>query len=419
MADNKKETRIFEVFRYDPAEGGDGRFDRFELEIDDPSVTTILDVLFRIQREVDPTIAFRYACRVAMCGSCGMVINGSEGLACKTVVSDIKSNTITLRPLNHFPVIKDLVVDMSPFFDQYEKSLPYFEPSEPLTEPAVVRPDTPERKAVDMATDCIACGCCVSSCTMVHWHENYLGPAALNRSMTLLMDRRDGLRQERLAAALDSCYNCRLEFNCTDVCPKEISPTRAIKLIHRMAVKDAFTRSERPPSPEPQPAAVQKIAPTPEMNRRRFLSKVTVGLGAAAGVGLCGLMTPSLFSGVTSSRPGQWIRLGPVSQFIEESLSVHTVTINYDVTDGFYERSVTKPVLVGKNGDKSELIAFNSRCTHLGCTVRWDQDKQLFLCACHGGVFFPDGRVKAGPAPRPLDRYATKVENGGLFIMEA
>lgn len=142
-------------------------------------------MLLRIQKEQDPSIAFRFACRVNMCGSCGMVINGREGLACKTNVCDLPARqNITLRPLNHFPVIKDLVVDMGPFFAKYEDALPFFEPREKRDEPYVIKPDDQNRVDIGMATDCIACGCCASSCTMVDSHEGYCGPAALNRAFT-------------------------------------------------------------------------------------------------------------------------------------------------------------------------------------------------------------------------------------------
>src|SRR3982750_4010023 len=133
----KPTTRTVRVFRYDPVVGGDGDFQTFPLDIPDETATTMLDVLLRIQREQDPTIAFRFACRVNMCGSCGMVINGRERLACKVNVADIPpGQEITLRPMNHFPVIKDLVVDMDPFFTKMRESLAFFEPKEPLTEPA-------------------------------------------------------------------------------------------------------------------------------------------------------------------------------------------------------------------------------------------------------------------------------------------
>ena len=136
-------TREVKIFRYDPAAADEGHFDSYKLDIPDESTTTILDVLLRVQREQDPSVAFRYACRVNMCGSCGMVINGKDSLACKTNVSNIPAGKeITLRPLNHFPVIRDLVVDMEPFFQKYAETLPFYEPKEDYLEPVMIRPDS-------------------------------------------------------------------------------------------------------------------------------------------------------------------------------------------------------------------------------------------------------------------------------------
>ena len=419
MANSKGGQRTFKVFRYDPAQGGEGHFDTFVLDIEDYYATTILDVLFRIQREQDQSLSFRYACRVAMCGSCGMVINGKEGLACKTVVKDLDTEVITLRPLNHFPIVKDLTVDMEPFFKKYEEAMPYFEPAEERQEPAIVKPDTWERKAIDMATDCIACGCCVSSCTMAHWHEDYVGPAALNRSMTLLADSRDGLHDERLAVAMGSCYNCRLEFNCTEVCPKGISPTRAIKYIHRMAVRQGPGLADRLTIPAPVQAPPAPEPLTPVMSRRRFLGRAALGLGAAAGVAIAGMVTVSAVSGALQKAEKKWVSVGPVERLFSSPEEVATVYADYQLEDGFYRRKEHKPVLVSIDREKNNLIAYNSRCTHLGCTVHWDEQKKLFVCACHGGTYFPDGTVKAGPPPRPLERYQTQVKNGNLLVLEA
>ena len=236
-------SRRIRIFRYDPSQPDGGHFDTFDLHIPNEKTTTILDVLLRVQQEQDPTLAFRFACRVNMCGSCGMVIDGREGLACKTNVSDLAAGKeITIRPLNHFPVIKDLVVDMEPFFRKYDGVLPFFQPKDGADEPARIAPDAAERLAIAGATECIACGCCVSSCTMVHDHADYAGPAALNRAFTLIADSRDALHDERLELALASCYDCRTEFNCTEVCPKDISPTRAIKYIQREVVTHAAER---------------------------------------------------------------------------------------------------------------------------------------------------------------------------------
>jgi succinate dehydrogenase / fumarate reductase iron-sulfur subunit len=419
MPNEPGDTRKFSVFRYDPTQGGEGRFDRFALDVADPTCTTILDVLIQIQREQDPSLAFRYACRVNMCGSCGMVINGREALACKTNVGDFPGAApITIRPLNHFPVIKDLVVDMDPFFRHYEACLPFFEPKEARGEPAVIRPDSPERRAIGLATECIACGCCVSSCTMVHYHESYAGPAPLNRAFTLLMDSRDGLHAERMERVLSSCYHCRTEFNCTEVCPKEISCTRAIKYLQRLAVTDRFSR---PPEQAPATAAPQLAGAIPEtvedgaalagMSRRRFLSRLAAGIGVASAA-LIGGVTASTFVGpALRARPPQWVALGPIDQYPAGAVS--TATAAYETTDGLYRQQVRKPVMIRRT---SGIVVFNSSCTHLGCTVRWDAGQKLFLCACHGGAFNPDGTVKSGPPPRPLDRLEHRVENGNLLV---
>lgn len=418
MADGLRKTKIFKVFRYDPTIGGDGHFDRFELEIEGESTTTILDVLLRIQREYDPSIAFRYACRVSMCGSCGMVINGREALACKTVLADLKGVEITVRPLNHFPIVKDLVVNMDPFFEHYQEAIPHFEASRETKEPAIIPPNARERKAIGLATECIACGCCVSSCTMAYWHKDYLGPAALNRAFTLLADSRDGLHEQRLARVLEGCYNCRLEFNCTEVCPKEISPTKAIKHIQRLALKEGFAREpHRPAADAVEPAMEGHVEIPSEMTRRRFFSRATLGLGAATTLFWGGLLTATTLVPSIRERQRKWVRVGKLEDFAPGS--VKTVHIRYGAEDGFYRSEMIKPVLVSRKARAADLVVFSSRCPHLGCTVRWDEGKGLFLCACHGGAFYPDGRVKAGPPPRPLDRYPTKVKDGDLLVLEA
>jgi succinate dehydrogenase / fumarate reductase iron-sulfur subunit len=415
--------RKFEIYRFDPTQGGEGHFDGFELPIQDETCTTILDVLLRLQKEQDPSLSFRYACRVNMCGSCGMVINGREGLACKTNVSDFPGGqTITLRPLNHFPVVKDLVVDMGPFFQGYESCLPFFDPREIQPEPAIIRPDSEERRAIGLATECIACGCCVSSCTMVNYHPAYAGPAPLNRAFTLLMDSRDGLYEQRLERVLQSCYHCRTEFNCTEVCPKEISCTRAIKHIQRLAMKGPFRRKELEPAPGSIPPAmpasaaaeVACAADDPAMSRRRFLARLTAGLGAASTL-LVGGVLASTFAGPGLRRtPPQWIRAGGVDAFPAGEVS--TVRLTYAETNGFYVQERIRPIMVWRQPQTHEFVVYSSACTHLGCTVRWDANQKLFLCACHGGAFNLDGSVKSGPPPRPLDRLALRIDSGNLLV---
>jgi len=406
-------TRNVRVFRYDPGGGGDGHFDSYVLNFPDETTATMLDVLLRIQREQDPTIAFRFACRVAMCGSCGMVINGREALACKTNVSDIPpGKEITIRPLNHFPIIKDLVVDMEPLFNQFEQTLSFHEPKDDSPEPAVIRPDAPERAEIRLATDCIACGCCVSSCTMCYHHEDYAGPAALARAFSLLADGRDALFEARLDRALASCHDCRTEVNCTEVCPKKISPTRAIKYIQRLALT---RRKDQAPASAPEPAVATAPArwSWADMDRATFLRYLGVGLlGAGTALALGGVAAVAALGPALRKTPARWIPVAKLSDLPPGQIT--TVLLNYDVQNGIYTQPVSRPVLVSRLG--AEIICYNASCPHLGCIVRWDGRSDQFRCACHGGTFDQNGNVLAGPPPRPLSRYQSKVESDQLLV---
>lgn len=416
MSSGQGNNRKIEIYRYDPTKGGDGHFDTFDLQIEDESNTTILDVLIRIQMEQDATLAFRYACRVNMCGSCGMVINGREGLACKTNVSDFARNErITIRPFNHFPVVKDLVVDMDPFFKNYEKCLPFFEPKKVLEEPEIIRPDSQERQAIGLATECIACGCCVSSCTMVNYHEGYAGPAPLNRAFTLLMDSRDALFTQRMDKVLQSCYNCRTEFNCTEVCPKEISSTRAIKFIQRLAMKEPFRKIDQEnPEVESCNNGCNCSHQKTDEGRREFLTKMTLGIGAASVLVIGGVLATTFVGPSMRKKKTVWVPAGKVDDLpIGE---VTTLNLRYKEKVGIYEKENVTPVMVWCQSSDKNLVVYNSRCTHLGCTVRWDNRQNSFLCACHGGKFALDGSVTAGPPPRPLDHLDYKIENGNLLL---
>lgn len=445
---SQNSIRTVRIFRYDPEKPDEGRFQQYSLTIEKPEITTILDVLIRIQKEQDPSLAFRYACRVNMCGSCGMVINGREGLACKTNVSDLPRNQdITIRPLNHFPVIKDLVVDMGPFFSKYEDSLPFFEPLEERSEPYVIKPDTQARVDIGMATDCIACGCCVSSCTMVNNHEGYCGPAALNRAFTLLADERDALFVPRLTRALESCYNCRTEFNCTEVCPKQISGTRAIKYIQRLALKHmpalkpigphpaemaaeqaipvphADTATEQTPQVPPQAPKSEKTAatcgcgghacPPPDPSRRSFLKSATGLVSLGVGLPLAGILGVSAIAPTLEKLPAQWVPVGKVSDFAVGSIG--SATITYERTQEFHKEQVKMPILVRKDSEL-DFVCFSSSCPHLGCAVSWDGPTNRFKCACHGGAFDRDGQVVAGPPPSPLPRLPWKIEDGLIKV---
>ena len=422
---NPGTSRTVRIFRYDPEKGGEGYFDAYSLEIEKPEITTILDVLLRLLKEQDPTLAFRFACRVNMCGSCGMVINGREGLACKTNVSDLPpKQDITVRPLNHFPVIKDLVVDMRKFFAKYEDALPFFEPKEERDEPYIIPPDDPARVDIGMATDCVACGCCVSSCTMVNNHEGYAGPAALNRAFTLLADKRDALFTPRLSRALDSCYNCRTEFNCTEVCPKQISGTYAIKYIQRMALKhlpDIKPLPERPAEPPPPRAMPAKVdAPCclgqrgkADLSRRSFMKSAAGVVSIGTFAGLTAILGVSSIAPTLQSKPRQWVAAGRLNSFPVGFIG--SVMLHFTRTQGFHAEEVRRPVLVRRDSE-TDFVCFSDNCPHLGCAVSWDKAVGRFKCACHGGAFDRDGKVLAGPPPRPLERLNWKAEDGILKV---
>jgi succinate dehydrogenase/fumarate reductase iron-sulfur protein len=225
---------VLKVFRWSP--GFRERIQRFWVPARDGM--TVLDALIDAQRRLDPTLAFRYACRVGMCGSCAVVVNGRERWACRTLLKSLKTAIVTVRPLYHFPLIRDLVVDMAPLAEQMARVGGSFVPKEAAPAYARVPADARERKRIDPAIECIGCGMCMSACTMVANDPRFPGPAALNRLFTLEQDSRDGAHAERAAVMLseDTLMRCHTETNCTDVCPMGISPTESILALRRRAV---------------------------------------------------------------------------------------------------------------------------------------------------------------------------------------
>ncbi len=202
---------------------------------------TVLDVVTYIQREVDPTLSYRFACRVGVCGSCAMTVNGKARWTCRTHVSRVAENgTLTLNPLRNLPVVKDLVVDMEVFFNKWEKALGSFVGDKTRDEAlAAVSPSDPKRKEASAGIECIGCGICYSTCDVVDWNKDYLGPAAMNRSWTLINDERDVARLPRLAAISgdDGCLGCHSQQGCVERCPKALNPTGAIAGLKRESMK--------------------------------------------------------------------------------------------------------------------------------------------------------------------------------------
>jgi fumarate reductase iron-sulfur subunit len=200
---------------------------------------TVLDVVTHIQRHIDPGLSYRYACRVGMCGSCGMSVNGVARWTCRTHVSKVaKDGKLELAPLSNMPVVKDLVVDMTEFFDKWARARGSFKGSQTRhDEFAMVEPESKPRRAADAGIECIGCGICYASCDVVTWLPDFLGPAALNRAWTLINDVRDVNQDERLLAVSGDagCHACHTQGSCTERCPKALAPTAAISGLKRLS----------------------------------------------------------------------------------------------------------------------------------------------------------------------------------------
>jgi fumarate reductase iron-sulfur subunit len=198
---------------------------------------TVLDIVTWIQRRRDPSLAYRFACRVGMCGSCAMTVNGVARWTCRTHVEAVaRDGRLEIAPLANLPIVRDLVTDMREFFDKWARARGQFKPTATRHDAfAQVRPDARERQAVDAAIECIGCAVCYASCDVVAWNPEYLGPAALNRAWTLQRDVRDGGRRERLAAVAGDagCHACHTHASCTERCPKHLSPTASIAGLKR------------------------------------------------------------------------------------------------------------------------------------------------------------------------------------------
>ena len=227
------------IYRYNP------ETDKFPYmqtyKIEQPKVDIMVLELLNIIKEEDPSISYRRSCREGVCGSDGMNINGTNGLACITPISEvIKKNKIDLRPLPGLPVIRDLVVDMTEFYAQYDKIKPFLQNSE--EPPAIERLQSPaQRDELDGLYECILCACCSTSCPSFWWNpDKFVGPAALLQAYRFIADSRDTKTTERLEDLSDpfSVYRCHGIMNCVDVCPKDLNPNHAIGKIKSMLLSN-------------------------------------------------------------------------------------------------------------------------------------------------------------------------------------
>lgn len=205
---------------------------------------TVLDVVTHVQRHLEPSLSYRFACRVGMCGSCAMTVNGQARWTCRTHVAKVVDGQgrLEIAPLSHLPVIKDLATDMSGFFDKWANAKGQFRGSATRhDEFARVQPGSPERQAANAGIECIGCAVCFASCDVVAWRPEFLGPAALNRAWTLVNDERDVLQTERLRAVAGDagCHSCHTQGSCSERCPKGLAPTLAIAGLKRKVARAA------------------------------------------------------------------------------------------------------------------------------------------------------------------------------------
>lgn len=205
---------------------------------------TVLDVVTFVQRKIDPALSYRFSCRVGMCGSCAMTVNGVARWTCRTHVAKVaENNELELAPLAHLPVVKDLTTDMTDFFDKWAQAQGRFKGDKTRHDDfARVDPQSTQRQAADAGIECIGCGVCYASCDTVAWRPDYLGPAALNRAWTLVNDERDRAGVERLKAVAGDagCHACHTHTTCSERCPKGIAPTAGISGLKRLTARAAI-----------------------------------------------------------------------------------------------------------------------------------------------------------------------------------
>jgi succinate dehydrogenase / fumarate reductase iron-sulfur subunit len=233
-------TVRFEIYRYDPDRDTKPYMQKVEVRLQ-PNDKMLLDALLRLKADFDDSVAFRRSCREGVCGSDAMNINGKNGLACVTNLNELKE-PIVLRPLPGLPVIRDLIVDMSQFFKQYESIKPYLINDTPP--PEKERLQSPEeREELNGLYECILCACCSTACPSFWWNpDKYVGPAGLLQAYRFLVDSRDQATGERLDNLNDPyrLFRCHTIMNCTDVCPKGLNPAAAIGRIKLMLARRAI-----------------------------------------------------------------------------------------------------------------------------------------------------------------------------------
>lgn len=234
---------IYKIKRFNPQDDRSPRWQEFSVKME--PMERLLDGLIKIKDNIDGSLTFRRSCAHGICGSCAMKINGKNGLACQTLIKDMPEK-ITIEPLAAYPVIKDLVVDMTQFFKKNEEVLPYLINAEPPPERERLQSREEQEKILQSIT-CIMCGSCTSSCPTYWADKEYIGPAALLKAYRFIFDSRDRAFDERLGKIIHAqgLWRCHSIYNCVEACPKEIEITRHITEMKRLAVKRLFSRGKK------------------------------------------------------------------------------------------------------------------------------------------------------------------------------
>ena len=237
-ADGAINKKVFHVYRWEPDSGKNPSMDTYEIDLDKCG-PMVLDAIIYIKNELDPTLTFRRSCREGICGSCSMNIGGTNTLACTEAIEDFRGD-IKIYPLPHMPVVKDLVPDLTNFYAQYASIKPWLQTQSPPPPDRERLQSKEERAELDGLYECIMCACCSTSCPSYWWNsDRYLGPATLLQAYRWIADSRDENAGERLDELEDPfrLYRCHTIMNCTNTCPKELNPARAIVKIKKLLVE--------------------------------------------------------------------------------------------------------------------------------------------------------------------------------------
>jgi succinate dehydrogenase / fumarate reductase iron-sulfur subunit len=228
----------FRIYRYNPDTGAAPKMDSFMVDLNQCG-PMVLDALIKIKNEVDATLTFRRSCREGICGSCAMNIGGSNTLACLCRIDTDSPKPVAIYPLPHMEVVKDLVPDLSTFYEQYKSIKPWLEPRQTRDPKKEFTQSKEQRQKLDGMYECILCACCSTSCPSYWWNgDKYLGPAVLMQAFRWISDSRDGAAKERLKALDDpmKLFKCHTIMNCTNTCPKGLNPAKAIGELKKLVL---------------------------------------------------------------------------------------------------------------------------------------------------------------------------------------